>query len=182
VHSNSVDGAGAALPLLHIDDSGEDRLLVEQAIFLTNAQFEFHGAASFEDALSYFQSHEDDGGQQEFPCPALVLLDYDLGKSKGTDFLYWLRVMKKLSSIPVVMFSGSAGRSQIAECYAAGVNYFLSKPTDLLQLKIIVRTLRFSLRSAQGLNGIVFLKEYQPDPREFNGHSTSEMCLDRQRS
>jgi CheY-like chemotaxis protein len=163
VRSNSND---RALPLLQIDDSPDDRHLVEQAIFLTNTQFKFHGAASFEDALPYFQSHGDEGEQQEFPCPALVLLDYDLGKSKGTDFLYWLRVMKKMPTVQVVVFSGSANQDDIEDCYANGANHFLSKPNDLTRLKAIVRSLHLSLSILKLPDPLALLPEYQPDPRE----------------
>jgi DNA-binding response OmpR family regulator len=149
------------LPLLHIDDSENDRLLVEQAIFLSGTQFEFHGAGSFGEALLYFQSHGA-GGARRFPLPSLVLLDYDLGKTNGADFLYWLRARKHLTSVPVVMLSGSPGRGRVGECYAAGANYFLNKPAGIERMKAIVRALRFGLRGAEGLSGIVFLKEYQP--------------------
>jgi CheY-like chemotaxis protein len=39
--------------------------------------------------------------------------------------------MKKMASIPVVMFSGSAGLLHVAECYATGADYFLRKPRDI---------------------------------------------------
>jgi len=160
VHSSSGDGK---LPLLHIDDSVDNRLLVREAIFLSNTPFAFYQAGGMESAIPYFQSHGHDGG---FPRPALVLLDYDLGNHTGADLLYWLRLMKKISSIPVVMFSGSVEKSHIAECYATGANHFLNKPKDFARLKIIVHTLHLSLVSLHQPGPIQLLQEYQPDPRE----------------
>jgi chemotaxis family two-component system response regulator Rcp1 len=163
VHSNSRDGH---LPLLHVDDSANDRLLVREAIILSNTPFAFYQAGGMESAIPYFQFHRQHGEPKQFPRPALVLLDYDLGNHTGADLLYWLRLMKKITSIPVVMFSGSVGQSQIAECYATGANHFLSKPKDLERLKIIVHTLHLSLVSLHRPRPIELLQEYQPDPRE----------------
>jgi len=163
VHSNSDNGN---LPLLYIDDSENERLLVREAILLTKIPFAFYQADGMESAMLYFQSHGHDGEPKQFPRPALVLLDHDLGNHSGTDFLYWLRLIKNITSIPVVMFSGSAGQPHVAECYATGANYFLRKPKDLTRLKIIVHKLYLSLVSLHRPGPIQLLEEYQADPRE----------------
>ena len=148
------------LPLLHIDDSPNDRALVQQAIFLTGTPFAFYEADGLESAIFYFKSRSE---PRQRPRPALVLLDYDLGAQTGVDFLYWLRLMKKAPSIPVVMFSGSVGKRNFAECYSMGANHFINKPSDLARLKIIVRTLHRSLVSNRP-ELIRRLQEYHPDP------------------
>jgi CheY-like chemotaxis protein len=153
------------LPLLHIDDSANDRLLVQQAIFLTNTAFILYEADGLESALPYFQFHNREEQAAKYPRPALVLLDYNLGKTTGVDFLHWLRVMKKMTTIPVVMFSGSVGQPFIEECYAKGANHFLRKPNDLIRLKAIVRSLHLSFAILKRPGPIVLLPEYQPDPR-----------------
>jgi chemotaxis family two-component system response regulator Rcp1 len=163
MHSNEAAGA---LPLLHIDDSANDRMLVREAIFLSNTPFTFHQAQGMESAIPYFQSHGQKGESTQFPRPALVLLDYDLGDHTGTDLLYWLRLIRNVSSIPVIMFCGSVAQSQIAECYASGANHYLSKPKDLERLKIIVHTLHLSLVSLHRPGPIPLLQEYHGDPRE----------------
>ena len=116
-------------------------------------------------AIPYFQFHRHDGEPKQYPRPAVVLLDYDLGNHTGADFLYWLRTMKSLTSLPVVMLSGSAGRLHVAKCYEMGANYFLSKPADLARLKHIVRTLHLSLVLHRP-GPIQRLEEFQPDARE----------------
>jgi response regulator RpfG family c-di-GMP phosphodiesterase len=151
------------LTLLYIDDSANDRHLVKEAIFLTETPFAFYEADGMESAFLYFQSRIHDGG---LPRPAIVLLDYNLGNHTGTDLLHWLRTMKKITSLPVIMLSGSVGRPHVAECYATGANHFLSKPKNLERLKIIVRTLHLSLVSLRQPGPIQLLQEYRPDPGE----------------
>jgi CheY-like chemotaxis protein len=163
VHSSE---AGGLVPLLYIDDSENDRLLVREAIALTKTPFLLCQADGMETAIPYFLSQRLDGQPKQFPRPALVLLDYDLGNHTGADLLYWLRIMKKISSIPVVMFSGSPGRLHVEECYAAGANHFITKPKNIERLKVIVRTLHLMLLSPDRLHLFRLLQEYQPDPRQ----------------
>jgi CheY-like chemotaxis protein len=155
----------AVFPFLYVDDNADDRLLVQEAIVLTETPLTFYGAGDIDSAVRYFQFQQDPPEGKEYPRPALVLLDYDLGCGKtGADFLYWLRLMKKLVSIPVVMFSGSPGTRNVAECYEQGANYFLRKAMDLTRLKLIVRTLHDSIE-CEVAGPILRLAEYVPDPR-----------------
>ena len=154
------------MPLLHVEDSANDRLLVREAIAITKTPFTYHEADSLESAMPYFRHP----GELE-ERPALVLLDYALGGNTGVDFLYWLRDHKKITSLPVVMLSGSPGRDHIAECYTAGADHYLTKPNDMERLKKIVSTLYVGLLSPPP-GPITLLKEYQPDPREEGRKTT----------
>lgn len=149
------------LPLLYIEDNATERALVKKAILLTGTHFAFYEADSMESAIPYFQFHS-----EKHPRPALILLDYELGDHTGVDFLHWLRLMKKISSIPVIMFSGTAGKRNIAECYSTGANHFISKPKDFERLKVIVRMLHQSIADFPRPGLIRLLQEYQSDPRE----------------
>jgi CheY-like chemotaxis protein len=159
---HSITG-NESFPLLHVDDSANERFLVKRAIFVTKTPFALYGAAGLESAIPYFQCHLHQ--PEKFPRPAMVLLDYEMGDHTGADFLYWLRAMKKITSIPVVLFSGSVGNRHVASCYATGANYFISKPKDSQRLKEIVQALYHSLLS-QRPGPILLLDEYQQDPRQ----------------
>jgi len=159
VRSNSV----TALPLLHVDDNPNERLFVRQAILLTKTPFAYYEADSLESAITQFESHRGSPTQHR---PELVLLDYDLGDHTGADFLYWLRLTKRLNSTPVVMLSGSVGKPHIGECYASGANYFLRKPKTLARLKIIIRALHAGIIAGQRPDPICSLLEFLPDPKK----------------
>ena len=132
------------LSLLHIDDSSIERLLVKEAVSLTKTPFDFYEASGIESAMAFFHVHPRNGaaGHRQ---PAVVLLDYDLGEERGTDFLYWLRVLKGIRSIPVVMFSGSCEKVDVQECYASGADYFVNKPASLARIKSVVQALFLSV-------------------------------------
>ena len=154
MHSNSGRGK---LPLLHVDDSANERSLVKVAISLTHVPFESYEANGLDAAIPFFQLAD-----LKNPRPALVLLDYELGGHTGLDLLYWLRRIKKITELPVVMLSGSPGRDHVAECYAAGANHFLTKPKDLESLKRIIRALHIWVVSGES-RVVTLLKEYQPN-------------------
>lgn len=108
----------AAIPLLHIDDSASDRLLIKEAINLTKTPFVLFQADGLDSAVEYFQARNTNQTAL-YPGPALVLLDYDLGGGNtGCEFLRWFRQMKKNNITPVVISSGSSGRRNVEECYA----------------------------------------------------------------
>jgi response regulator RpfG family c-di-GMP phosphodiesterase len=166
VSSNYVGATNGALLLLQIDDSPNDRFLVKEAILLTKTPFKYYEADGLHSAMPYFHCRRQNGEPEKYPRPDLVLLDYDLGENNGADFLYWLRVTKNMTSIPVVMFSGSPGRPHVAECYANGANHFLSKPNDLVRLKVIVRSLYLSFAILKRPGPMAMLAEYRQDLRE----------------
>ena len=154
------------LPLLYIGGSADDRALFKEAISLSGTHFAFYEADAIESAIAYFQI--DNEGKQG-PRPALVLLDYHPGIQPGIHFLYWLRLVKKIVSIPVIVFSGTEENLKIAECYSTGANYFITKPSDLPRLQIIVRTLHQSIADFPRPGLVRLLLEYRRDPREAQG-------------
>src|SRR5689334_13465141 len=119
------------LPLLYVDDDEYDRHLVELALRHTNTIFQLYTADGAESAAPYFEFRQQSAAANPCPRPKLILLDYDMGTHTGADFLFWLRVMRHLTAIPVVMFSGSVGARHVAECYEAGADHFLRKPVGL---------------------------------------------------
>jgi serine/threonine protein kinase len=88
-------GADGTLPLLYIDDSVNDRLLVREAILLTKTPFAFYQADGLEAAMPYFQFHGHDREPKQPPRPALVLLDYDLGNHTGETGLFTSNTLER---------------------------------------------------------------------------------------
>jgi len=95
--------------------------------------------------------------------PAFALVDYALGSFKGTELARWIRKQVSLSGIPVVMFSGCTEVSQMAECYAAGADYYIKKPQRFEDLLKIVRGLEASLE--HNPPRVATLAEMAADPR-----------------
>ena len=157
----------ATVPLLHIDDSGADRLLIKEAIHLTKTPFGLFQADGLDSAVEYFRPPSS-AETHPSPTPALVLVDYELGGGQtGRDFLHWFRLVKKNNVTPVVMLSGSTKHANVAECYATGANHFLVKPHTMERFKAIVSMLFISLTNPAAISR---LPECIPDPNKAAAH------------
>lgn len=160
------------LPLLHIESNPEDRDALQEAVRCCKAHFRVYPAEDLESAAPYFFFPSSREHPSPRPRPGLILLDYNVGLHTGADFLYWLRVQNRTTSIPVVMYTNSATPHQVAECYANGASHFLRKPTDCHHIRMIVRVLDLGMSSRiPHLEWLAKLPEYeaavlQPQPLE----------------
>ena len=68
------------------------------------------------------------GGAGGGPLPALILLDVNMPRLDGKQFLRRLRADERLSRVPVVMFTTSTAPWDVDESYDAGCNVYLVKP------------------------------------------------------
>lgn len=76
------------------------------------------------------------GEQAGYPLPSLILLDWNLGRQRGDEFLKRLRADSRLAAIPVVVFTTSDDASDFSLAYASGANGYVVKPgtfTELIQ-------------------------------------------------
>jgi chemotaxis family two-component system response regulator Rcp1 len=71
------------------------------------------------------------GGFADAARPSLVVLDLNLPRKDGRAVLDEIKLSPELRKIPVVIFSTSHARQDIARCYELGANCYLSKPGNL---------------------------------------------------
>jgi CheY-like chemotaxis protein len=74
--------------------------------------------------------------------PGLVLLDIKLPKVDGYKVLRQIKDDPDLCSIPVIMLTTSAREEEIASCYEAGANSFVTKPVQFGEFMQKLRTLK----------------------------------------
>ena len=60
--------------------------------------------------------------------PALILLDLNMPKLSGTEFLLILKTNKYLKHIPTVILTTSGNEKDIDECHRIGVSGYILKP------------------------------------------------------
>jgi DNA-binding response OmpR family regulator len=71
--------------------------------------------------------------------PELVVLDWNMRRTGGLEFLDWRRVSASFSSLPVVIFSGFAYRGAIETALAMGANIYIVKPFDFEDWGAVIR-------------------------------------------
>lgn len=90
--------------------------------------------------------------------PHVIFLDLNFQKNDDLEVLKRLRSDERTSLIPVVVFTSSMDNQCLTDCYKLGVNSFIRKPADPVQLvKIIGQLDRYWLA----------LNESPPQEKEF---------------
>lgn len=70
--------------------------------------------------------------------PKVVLLDLRLPKVSGIEVLRRLKADERTKSIPVVVLTSSKEEVDLEECYALGVNSYISKPVEFDEFAKVV--------------------------------------------
>ena len=70
--------------------------------------------------------------------PAVVVLDLKMPKLSGFDVLRTIKRDERMRLIPVVVFTSSAEKSDVAACYHEGANGYVVKPGDFAQFACVV--------------------------------------------
>jgi len=115
-------------PILFVDDSTEDHLLVREAVREAGCLAPVHWASRVDEAVAYLSG-------QPPPLPAFVLLDIQMPRKTGFELLLWLRGRAEdLHRLPVIMFTTSNDAAEMRKAYDGGANSFLVKPIGFDEL------------------------------------------------
>lgn len=112
--------------ILLIDDSPGERELFRLALAQTGLDIVLSVEQDAEAGFHFLNNHSD--------LPALILLDWNLGKQRGDEFLKRLRADSRLAAIPVVVFTTSDDHHDLSLAYASGANGYVVKPGTFDQL------------------------------------------------
>jgi CheY-like chemotaxis protein len=141
--------------ILLADDDKDDRILLREALQELNADIKLltaeHGKACIE-MLSELTV-----------LPDLILLDINMPIKNGKETLMELKQMESFRSTPIIMYSTSANRKDIDECYKLGANLYIIKPNNFSGLTTVMNNL-LSLNWEQ----------YFPQPQKENFVFNSE--------
>jgi len=113
--------------VLCVDDDPDDRELIRNAIFKVDPSYTVVYATNCKEALQYLQRAID----SELPC--LIILDINMPIMNGKETLMEIKKNKKLSGVPIVVFSTSSHPSDINFCLNQGVE-LVTKPANFKQI------------------------------------------------
>ena len=109
--------------ILLIEDSPGERELFRLALKETGVAVSLQTESTAEEAFRYLAKAD-----EARPLPSLILLDLKLGTQHGLDLLRGLRVDARIRHVPVIVFTTSDDIADLAACYAAGANGYVTKP------------------------------------------------------
>ena len=121
-------------PVLLVEDDAVDAMTVKRAFVELHVVNPLDIVEDGEEALSYLQNHEN-----EDPC--VILLDLNLPKMNGIEFLRVAKQDQRLRSIPVVVLTSSEEEQDKIDSFDLSVAGYIVKPVDYQRLVEAVKTI-----------------------------------------
>ncbi|MET9221157.1 MULTISPECIES: response regulator [unclassified Streptomyces] len=110
--------------VLLVEDDPADALLIEDALSEGGMTRQLSHVGDGIEALEYLRDPEHER-------PDLIVLDLNMPRMNGREFLAVLRDDDELGSIPLVVLTTSAAPDDIADAYQKHANAYVTKPVNL---------------------------------------------------
>jgi len=121
--------------ILLVEDDIVDMMSVKRALKdlqVTNALFHVENG---EEALEFLRDPANEK-------PAIILLDLNMPKMNGHEFLAVIKKDEELKRIPVIVLTTSRGELDKVQSFDLGVAGYMIKPVDYQQFVEVMRTIR----------------------------------------
>lgn len=121
-------------PILLVEDDSVDVMTVKRALRDLNVESELVSTGDGEEALAYLK---EDGNTK----PSVILLDLNMPKMNGTEFLSIIKKDEKLKKIPVIVLTTSNSEQDISESFELGAAGYMVKEVDYKRFTEIIKTI-----------------------------------------
>jgi CheY-like chemotaxis protein len=127
--------------ILLIEDDPGDVIIARRAFEEVAPGITLRTAENGEDALDLLTGRGTDDGNPDRFCPDLILLDLNMSKLDGREFLQRLRAESGHTATAVVVLTTSQAPSDILQSYQDGCNSYITKPADFGEFRRIISVL-----------------------------------------
>ncbi len=110
-------------PILLVEDDIVDTMTVKRALKDLNIENDLIHRENGEEALQYLNDENN-------TRPGIILLDLNMPKMNGIEFLKFVQTNNELNKIPVIVLTTSRAESDIAESFKYGASGYVIKYTD----------------------------------------------------
>jgi CheY-like chemotaxis protein len=119
-------------PILLVEDDTVDAMAVNRAVRDLKISNPLVTVGNGEQALEFLREESKD-------LPCLILLDINMPKMNGIEFLREAKSDPKLRRIPVVVFTTSKEDQDKLDSFDLGVAGYMVKPADYLKFMEVIR-------------------------------------------
>jgi len=133
-------------PILLVEDDSIDALAVKRALRDLKVTNPLVHKVNGEEALGYLRGEDDDK-------PCVVLLDLNMPKMNGIEFLKVVKADQTLKKIPIVVLTTSRDEQDIVESFRFCVAGYMLKSVDYQKFVKIISTIDLYWTLSQLPNG-----------------------------
>ena len=120
-------------PILLVEDDRLDAMIVRRALSDLKVTNELVHTANGEEAVEYLKNEEN-----KRPC--FILLDLNMPKTNGVEFLRIIKADKVLKRTPIVVLTASTEEQDVIETFKLSVAGYIIKPVDYIKFVEAMRT------------------------------------------
>ncbi|MGB5819032.1 MAG: response regulator [Saonia sp.] len=106
--------------VLFIEDDAIETMKLQRTVSKLQLKHQIIEAKNGEEALSVLRN----GG----PLPDIILLDLNMPRMSGIEFLKILKADSTLKYLPTIILTTSENRADLLECYRIGIAGYVIKP------------------------------------------------------
>jgi len=128
-------------PILLIEDDNVDVMIVERAFKDLKVTNQLVNVANGEEALEFLKTESN-----KKPC--IILLDLNMPKMNGIEFLKILKADEALKKIPVVVMTTSRAEQDLVESFRLGAAGYMVKSIDYRQFAETIMAIDLCLSSS----------------------------------
>ena len=129
-------------PILLIEDDNVDVMTVERAFKDLKITNQLVNMANGEEALEFLKTESN-----KKPC--VILLDLNMPKMNGIEFLRIIKADEALKKIPIVVMTTSRAEQDIVESLRLGAAGYMVKSIDYKQFAETIMAIGFCLSSSE---------------------------------
>jgi CheY-like chemotaxis protein len=123
-----------AKPVLLVEDDAIDAMTVRRAFRDLKLANPLAHATNGEEALAYLANDDN-------PKPCVILLDLNMPRMNGTEFMRVAKADPVLRKIPIVVLTTSRDDRDVVESYRLSVAGYIVKPVDYRKFVEAIRTI-----------------------------------------
>jgi CheY-like chemotaxis protein len=120
-------------PILFVEDDRLDAMIVKRALDDLKVTNELVHVANGEEAIEYLRN----AGNKK---PCIILLDLNMPKTNGVEFLRIVKADEELKRIPIVVLTASTEEQDVIETFELSVAGYIVKPVDYMKFVEAMRT------------------------------------------
>jgi len=123
--------------ILLVEDEPADAKLVRSALKESRVYYNLHHVADGIEALAFLR--RTGANYRQAPRPDLILLDLNMPRMNGREFLAAVKADGDLVGIPVVVLTTSDVERDVVASYKLGAAGYITKPVDMEQFVDAIR-------------------------------------------